>query len=79
LGNPSTPPSLWNLFRENNLSGISRNRAGGIILPLEGSAVWASLERFALKRRQSNPPLQMGGKRKPILNEGDGSSLKSYE
>jgi len=29
LENPATPPFLWNLFRENNLSGISRNRAGG--------------------------------------------------
>jgi hypothetical protein len=29
LDNPATPPSLWNLFRENNLSGRSRNRAGG--------------------------------------------------
>jgi hypothetical protein len=32
LGNPATSPSLWNLFRENNLSGKSRNRAGGMIL-----------------------------------------------
>jgi hypothetical protein len=30
-----TPPSLWNLLRENNLSGISRNRAGGMILGKE--------------------------------------------
>jgi hypothetical protein len=32
LGNPVAPPTLWNLFRENRLSGRSRNRAGGIIL-----------------------------------------------
>jgi hypothetical protein len=32
LENPATPPSLWNLFRENSLSGISRNRAGKMIL-----------------------------------------------
>jgi hypothetical protein len=32
LENPITPPSLWNLFRENNLSGNSRTRAGGMIL-----------------------------------------------
>jgi hypothetical protein len=31
LDNPATPPSLWNLFREKSLSGISRNRAGGVI------------------------------------------------
>ena len=30
LENPAIPPSLWNLFGGNNLSGISRNRAGGI-------------------------------------------------
>jgi len=30
LGNPAIPPFLWNHFRENNLSGRSRNRAGGI-------------------------------------------------
>jgi len=30
LEKPAISPSLWNLFRENNLSGISRNRAGGI-------------------------------------------------
>jgi hypothetical protein len=30
LPNPAAPPSLWNLFRGNNLSGKPRNRAGGI-------------------------------------------------
>jgi hypothetical protein len=48
LGNPATPSSLWNLFRENNLSGRSRNRAGGMIVE----------------------------NKKPIPDEGDGSSLK---
>jgi hypothetical protein len=32
LGNPAIPPSLWNLFRVNDLSGKPRNRAGGMIL-----------------------------------------------
>jgi hypothetical protein len=30
FGKPSNPPFHWNLFKENKLSGRSRNRAGGI-------------------------------------------------
>jgi len=32
LGNPAIPPSLWNLFRENNLSKKTETRAGGMIM-----------------------------------------------
>jgi hypothetical protein len=65
LENPAIPPSLWNLFRENNLSGKSRNRAGGIILSAKGSAMLASQRLDALSHRQSNRPLQMRAKKNP--------------
>jgi hypothetical protein len=32
LGTPAKPISYWKLFRGNKLSGILRNRAGGMIL-----------------------------------------------